>query len=186
MSADTRRDAIVKLLRIALAAALAWGAVEFLTALGRSGSDLPVDGAAMRERAASYPGIDARELAAAWGEQLRGREGALRALRAALGAELRPEVRRAVAERALAQLDSSRQEDDLGEAARQRPAVRHRRYARQLRSLVRDTEVDLLAAGEALSRLALGRAVDRARFPGAPLVLDAFRPKFTVWLAGGR
>ncbi len=186
MPADTRRDAIVKLLRIALAAALAWGTVEMLTTLGRPQSDLPVDQAAMLARAAGHAPLDARKLAAAWGEQLGRREGALRDLRAALAAEPRLDARKAAAGRALAQLDSARQEDDLSEAARQRPEVRRRRYARQLRSLVKDTEVDVVAAGEALSRLALDRAIDRARLPGAPLVLDAFRREFTVWLAAGR
>ncbi len=186
MPGYARRLAVVKLLRIALAAALAWGTVELLTSLGRSGGGAPLDEAALLARAPAYLGLETRALAAAWREQLQAREEVLRALRGALGAEPRLEARKAAAARALAQLDSGRREADLRDMAGLRPAARRLEYARRLRSLVKGTSIDPVALGGALGRLARERATDRARRREVPLVLDVFGKELVDWLAGGR
>ena len=188
MSGDARRMAAVKLLRIALAAALAWGAVDLLTSLGRSGGGAPFDEAALLARAPAYPEFETRALAVAWREQLQGREEVLRALRAALGTEPSLEARKATAARVLAQFDSDRREAELRDMAGLRPAARHLEYGRRLRSLVKGTSIDPVALGEPLGRLARQRALDRARRREGPLVLvlDAFRKELVDWLAAGR
>jgi len=171
-------------LRIAAAAALVLVAGDVWRSCREPGELWPPAGRRLAARARSACPAEAARLAAGWRQELERERLPLEGLAAALAAEGRARPRRALAERALAHLDSARLEAELRDLARLSPAARRLEYPRRIGPLVAGTPADAAALGEALAELAAAREAARARLPaGCPPVTDAFRKDLLGWLS---
>jgi len=171
-------------LRIAAAAALLLAAWDLWQSCREPDEFWPPGERRLETLARAAAPAEAARLAAGWRAELERERAPLERLAAALAAEPRSRARRALAARALAQLDSARLEAELRDLARMSPAARRLEFPRRIGPIAAGNAADVVALGEALAELAAAREAARARLSaGCPPVMDAFREDLLRWLS---